>query len=551
MKYLLSISNLPILFLLAGMICFPFIGEVNLFDWDETLIASVSKEMYFRNEVLQPYLDNNYFLEKPPFFFWLQLLSYKYLGINEYAARFPNAVCLLLVMLTLYKNGKRIYSSNFGMIWSVIYLSMILVQLYHKSGLVEPWYNFFLYLAIYNLARIMEMRQEWHESYYKKGDIRLGVFYAGLATAGAILTKGLEGFIVILFAYWLSFFISSGKYGMGFVNFFKWLLWVLCIVGIWIGIEVYWHGYDYLNAFYQYQLGEINTDKASWLNKVSVPIIAMLIGCFPASALAFNSLRVQTYESTIQKLMRLMMVSSFIIMLFMVTFVKNKMIHYTSYTFFPISFMAAYSIRYIFEDKVKLAKISWILLIILGMIWIGLLTLIPATRSNISLVNDYIQGETIQSAISMNYAWQEYEIYLGVFFFALFAISMVLMSYKRMRSGLILLFISSMLTSQIVLVYYMPKFEILTQGAQVDFVKQNQDSTAQFVYMSGRSYIAHFYQQSANYISKNYSLDSLPKKSQNPIYLIGKKSDSSLYHLDKDRFYKLYSHGLYTFYKLK
>lgn len=553
MKSYFNLSNIVILFLIAGAMSFPFLGEINLFDWDETMIASVSKEMYLRNEVLEPYLNGSYFLEKPPFFFWTQLISFKYLGVNEYAARFPNAVCLLFVVLTLYRNGQRMYSATFGMMWAMIYLSMLLAQLYHKSGLVEPWFYFFIYLALYNFARVIEMRQERGEGYYRSKDILVGVFYASFATAGAMLTKGIEGLIIILLSYWLLFILSSAKYGIGISNFFKWLVLTFVFILIWVGVEYKWHGTGYLKAFYQFQLSELDIEKASWTRKMTIPIVVLLVGCFPASVIAMNSMGYKSYESTIQKVFRLMMVSSLIVLMLMITVVKNKMIHYASYTYYPISFLAAYSVRYIFEEDKKITKLTWLFLILIGLTWSVLLILIPATRANIDILHQYIQDDTLNAALSIVYPWQEYEIYLGMGYFMILIFAFLFLYKKYYRTGLIILFFSAMIFSEIILLYYVPKMEQLTQGPQVDFIKQNQDVHAVYYYQNGKSYLPHFYLNHPYIQPENMSLEELShqKTRDIPVYIIRKKNDT----IENAKFQKitkhLYSQGIYSFYKLK
>jgi len=551
MKRLLGISNIIILFLFAGMICFPFLGEVHLFDWEETLIASVSKEMFFHNEVLEPLLNGTYYLEKLPFFFWCQLISFKYLGINEYAARFPNAVCLLFVVLTLYRNGKRIYSANFGMMWALIYLSIILAQFYHKSGLVEPWFHFFIYLAIYNFTRILEMRQEQHESYYKRGDIAYSRFYAAFATSGAILTNGVEGFFVIILSYWLVFLFSSARYGIGVVNFVKYIFWVLIVVGVWVVVEYKWHGTNYLEAFYHYQLADIDITKASLTRKMAIPILVLLLGCFPASAICFNSLRPKTYESTIQKIFRLFMICSLFLVLIIVTFVKDKLVHFTSFTYFPISFLAAYSLRYIFEEGVRIKASTWFLMISIGAVWASLLIAIPASRANIGFFGNFIPMETLQSVLKLTYPWQEYEQFIGYGFLLLFIIALGLMIAGRARYGFIVLFFSAMLISQIVLIYYTPKLEQLSQGAQVDFVLQRRDEPSQFIYHNGRSYLPNFYSNYPYRSDTSLRIETAKSSKETPIYLIKKTDDTTQGYLLSKKCRHLYNHGIYSFYKVK
>ena len=71
---------------------FPFLGQSHLFDWDEINFAEAAREMIVTGDYLRVQINFQMFWEKPPFFIWLQVLSMKSFGINEFAARFPNAL---------------------------------------------------------------------------------------------------------------------------------------------------------------------------------------------------------------------------------------------------------------------------------------------------------------------------------------------------------------------------------------------------------------------------------------------------------------------------
>ena len=78
--------------LLALLLFVPFLGAVHLFDWDEINFAECAREMALGGSWLLPTIDFEPFWEKPPFFIWMQALSMKVFGVNEFAARFPNAL---------------------------------------------------------------------------------------------------------------------------------------------------------------------------------------------------------------------------------------------------------------------------------------------------------------------------------------------------------------------------------------------------------------------------------------------------------------------------
>src|SRR4029077_18391148 len=94
---------IPLLIVIASLILFiPFLGAVHLFDWDEINFAEASREMLVTHNYSIPQINFQPFWEKPPLFFWLQVISMKMFGVNEFASRSPNSVCGVLTLITLF-----------------------------------------------------------------------------------------------------------------------------------------------------------------------------------------------------------------------------------------------------------------------------------------------------------------------------------------------------------------------------------------------------------------------------------------------------------------
>ena len=122
MKRLSDIPHWVFLVIIGLLVFVPFLGNVHLFDWDEINFAESAREMLLTHHFRTVQIDFQPFYEKPPFYIWLQALSMSYFGVNEFAARFPNAVLGLITLLTFYFIGKRLYSERFGFIWAICYL---------------------------------------------------------------------------------------------------------------------------------------------------------------------------------------------------------------------------------------------------------------------------------------------------------------------------------------------------------------------------------------------------------------------------------------------
>ena len=98
-------NNGLIIFLIAiisAVIFIPFIGNCPLFDWDEINFAECAREMVVSGNYSHVQLNYRPFWEKPPFFIWLQALSMNVFGVNEFAARFPNALCSIVSLISIY-----------------------------------------------------------------------------------------------------------------------------------------------------------------------------------------------------------------------------------------------------------------------------------------------------------------------------------------------------------------------------------------------------------------------------------------------------------------
>jgi 4-amino-4-deoxy-L-arabinose transferase-like glycosyltransferase len=133
----LLLSGLAFLFLL------PFLGGVHLFDWDEINFAECAREMLITGDWMRPQIDFEPFWEKPPLFFWMQAIGMKAFGVHEYASRLPNFLCGWATMLTVYHIGAKLHDRLLGWLWALAWLGSILPHLYFRSGIIDPWFNFF------------------------------------------------------------------------------------------------------------------------------------------------------------------------------------------------------------------------------------------------------------------------------------------------------------------------------------------------------------------------------------------------------------------------
>ena len=125
-------ASLSILVLLGALFFIPGLGSVHLFDWDEANFAEVSREMIESGNYSQVTVNYQPFYEKPPLYFWLQMLSMRVFGVNEFSARLVNALAGIATLVAVYLIGSRIASSPLR-----ISLGARLLRLVHAAPLLQ------------------------------------------------------------------------------------------------------------------------------------------------------------------------------------------------------------------------------------------------------------------------------------------------------------------------------------------------------------------------------------------------------------------------------
>jgi 4-amino-4-deoxy-L-arabinose transferase-like glycosyltransferase len=98
---------LAVLLILPALLLYPYLG-FHLFEPDESRYAQIPREMLERGDWLVPTLQSEPYLDKPPLFYWLVMLSYSVFGYEVWAARLIPALALHGCILMTYLFGRRV-----------------------------------------------------------------------------------------------------------------------------------------------------------------------------------------------------------------------------------------------------------------------------------------------------------------------------------------------------------------------------------------------------------------------------------------------------------
>ncbi|RNI35824.1 glycosyltransferase family 39 protein [Hanamia caeni] len=478
-------SNLYLgIIILSGILFFiPFLGRVHLFDWDEINFAESAREMIVTGNYHRVQINFQPFWEKPPFFFWLQAGAMKVFGVNEFAARFPNAIFGIITLVTFFLIGKKYKSPRFGFIWAISYLGTFLPHLYFKSGIIDPVFNYFIFLGVYFMY--LDLSGKYYVNKY------LYVALAGLFIGLATLTKGPVGLLVFLISFFIYFLFTRFKNFPNIKKIIVFIFFFTLICLLWFGEEIMEHGFWFLKEFLAYQVDLFLHPVASHGEPFYYHFVVVFIGCFPISIIALPVMFGKKVDVT-KEFSRLMKILFWTVMiLFSIT--TTKIVHYSSLTYMPLSFMATCYLDWLIVNRQKM-KISLLVLIgLMGFVFSFLLAALPYVANHHELILPYLKDPFARASLDVNVHWSGFESYIGILYFIIVLLAVFLFTKKQNWKALLFLFYSTAVCLFIYLLAVVPKIEKYSQGPAIEFYKTLQGKDVYVWPIGFKSYAQYFY----------------------------------------------------------
>ncbi len=550
----------------ALVLFIPFTGASHLFDWDEINFAEAAREMIITGNYQSVQINFNPFWEKPPLFFWMQVVCMKLFGMNEFAARLPNALCGMLSLNVLFLYTKRWYNEKTA-IWALlIYLGSFTPFFYFKSGIIDPWFNLFIFLAwaqIYQAIRIHSTKTKYY-------------FLAGTFLGLSLLTKGPVA--VIIFGASMGVFFLFNKFSLFFnvKQLFALVMSALLLPALWFLPDWIQNGFWFTAEFLNYQADLLLHPVASHGQPWFYHPLVLLIGCFPAALLAIPYLL--GYRQSGQALLWMQILFWVVLLLF--SMVTTKIVHYSSLCYLPVSILAAFGLS---QHQWTLKKWQLVVFAMLGVLYSVIFLMLPMAGMG-GVVQNFliheIHDDFVRSNLLVKTDWQWFNFIPGI----VFLLSMVLFFLGRLRKSkqwdlrsfllgnILFLFFSGILL--------VPKVENHVQGSIIKFYKSLKKQNIYIETVGFKSYAHYFYTQkpqpderdslsintlkfcrsegfnddgnwteeqrnAVNGFQKNWFLNGLNDK---PVYLVFKSNRKEDMDTNK-RFSKVLEEGGYSVYK--
>lgn len=485
MKIIKSNTGIQILIaVISALIFVPFLGQVHLFDWDEINFAESAREMIASGNYLTVQIDFEPFWEKPPMFIWMQVVSMKIFGINAFAARLPNAICGVVTLLVLYNIGRKLYNQKFGLIWTLVYAGSFLPFFYFKSGIIDPWFNLFIFLGVYFILR-----------YFHSPQIKYSILSA-VSVGLAILTKGPVGFLIMALSAFVFLLIKRFKVKIIFRDVIVYALVLIFVGGFWFLLQILNGNYDIIVDFIEYQIHLFSKEGAGHGGFLLYHFVILLFGVFPASLFAIRGFQ-RNYDQSLQQQMRLMMAVVFWTVLILFTIVNTKIIHYSSMCYFPLTYLAARMLYRIISGETKPARWVTVAVMTVGSLYALLIAAFPfiGRNANVLAEADFIKDEFAKANLQADVYWSGWESLIGVILIIALIFFVIQWRKSNYMKGVAGLFTGTIILLFTAVTVFTPKIEGYSQNAAVEFYKSKIGKNVYVEPLGFKSYAHYFYTQ--------------------------------------------------------
>lgn len=518
-------------------------GNYRLFDWDEINFAESSREMIASGNYARVQINFQPFWEKPPLFFWMQSLCMHAFGINEWAARLPNVVFTFLSVLTVFSIGRRLNGERVGFLWALIFGCSLLPFFYGKSGIIDPVFNYFIFLSVF----------QWYLSTEStvSSDKTKHAAIAGLFSGLAVLTKGPVAVLLVMLSVAMVWIFAMRRKNIQLKQLFLYGVAVVLVSLAWFGPEMLMNGPWFIQEFIQYQIRLFSTPDAGHGQPFYYHFLVVMLFCFPAGVWAASELFKRSYQT---RHFGPWMLALFWVVMVLFSMVTTKIVHYSSMCYLPLSYLAAVGIDKLWlKGNLRIGQLIW-QLVFTTILGLGIL-LIPLIDKALKNSADGISDPFAKSQTLADAGWQWYDGWPGLI--VLVSIPVLLVFYRKryIYEFIIISTFSLVLMLTCLTFTIIPKIEKYTQGAYIDFLTNLKGKDVYVVTGDFKSYAQYFYFQkpglsqaemAASFDKSWYKTGDIDK----PVYFIYRNKNAQEAEAIPD-IEKLYEKNGYVFYLRK
>ena len=137
---------------------FIHLGTSSIWDANESFYAETPREMLETGDYLSPQFNYQPRAQKPPLTYWAILVSYKILGINEWAVRLPGAIAALGILLFSYGAARALSGPRAALIAAAIAATTPRIFILERRLPIDILLLFFLTGTLFFIVRAISKR---------------------------------------------------------------------------------------------------------------------------------------------------------------------------------------------------------------------------------------------------------------------------------------------------------------------------------------------------------------------------------------------------------
>jgi hypothetical protein len=246
-----------------------------------------------------------------------------------------------------------------------------------------------------------------------------------------------------------------------------------------------------------------------------------------------KAFRKQYSDSHTQREFKIIMIIALLVVLILFSIVKTKIVHYSSFCYFPLTFLAAYTLYKVHTNKLYMFKFFGWVVFFFGFIISFVLIALPLLMKNLSFIlpriSPYIKDDFALANLQAPVVWAGWESLIGIFFLGSLVIFIIINKKNTVRAA-ILLFVACSITLQLVLTIIVPKVEGYSQATAINFYRSLQGKDV-YVEVYGFKSFAHlfYFDKKPGYNPKSQSEEwLLSGEIDKPVYMVSKINNKDL-----------------------
>jgi hypothetical protein len=242
-----------------------------------------------------------------------------------------------------------------------------------------------------------------------------------------------------------------------------------------------------------YQIRLFSTPDAGHAQPFFYHFVVMLLGCFPASALATRVLFRYPQARLNNPDFILWMRVLFWVVLILFSIVTTKIVHYSSLCYLPLTALAALSIEEFLRGRQNWSLAQVIMYVLTGSILGIAMLALPIIAANPEWINPLLHDKFAQLALQADVTWTWFDFIPGIIWLSGLIVAAGLLRNQNRNAAAAWIFVPILIATSLFLIRFPKRIAAYSQGAAIEFYSFLKDKDVYLETFYFKSYAVYFY----------------------------------------------------------